>query len=100
MDNLQFVVPVRIVAEPGQPVTEIYSVEQALTFLQNWPAGRQGPVFQAALNACFGTTVEQSTTESARKSFTAFARLSGILAKDSPEAVIVSLDGEVRPLPR
>ncbi|TIX99879.1 MAG: DUF982 domain-containing protein, partial [Mesorhizobium sp.] len=45
MDRLQFEVPVRITTAPGLPVEEIYSVEQALDFLQGWPVRRQGPVY-------------------------------------------------------
>lgn len=60
MDRLQFEVPVRITTAPGLPVEEIYSVEQALDFLQGWPVRRQGPVYQAAFNACFGATVDWS----------------------------------------
>ncbi|TGW05744.1 DUF982 domain-containing protein, partial [Mesorhizobium sp. M2D.F.Ca.ET.145.01.1.1] len=37
MDRLQFEVPVRIAPGPGLPVEEIYGVEQALDFLQDWP---------------------------------------------------------------
>ena len=99
MDKLQFVVPVRIVVEAGEPVVEIYSVDAALTFLQNWPVGRQGPVFQTAMNCCFGAMNDLMSAEDARKSFAGFARITGILARDMPEAVVVDRDGEVRPLP-
>ena len=69
MHRLQFVVPVRIVAVAGEPVVEIYGVESALAFLQNWPVGRQGPVFQAAMNCCFGAANDLMSAEDARKSF-------------------------------
>jgi hypothetical protein len=82
MDKLQFAVPVRVVAAPGEPVEEIYSVEQALDFLQDWPVGRQGPIYQLAFDACFGATVDVNGTEEAWKAFSAFCRVSGILAKD------------------
>ena len=51
MDRMQFPLPVRIVTEAGEAVTEIYDVEEALTFLQNWPAARGSPIFQRALIA-------------------------------------------------
>lgn len=99
MHKLQFVVPVRIVVEAGEPVVEIYDVAAALTFLQNWPVGRQGPVFQTAMNGCFDAMNDLMSAEDARKSFVGFARISGILARDMPDAVVVDRDGEIRPLP-
>jgi hypothetical protein len=82
MDRLQFEVPVRIAPAPGQPIEEIYSVEQALDLLQAWPARRKGPTYQAAFNACFGATVEVVETEDAWRAFMAFCRMSGLLARD------------------
>lgn len=82
MDRLQFEVPVRITTAPGLPVEEIYSVEQALDFLQGWPVRRQGPVYQAAFNACFGATVDLVDTEEACRAFMAFCRVSRLLARD------------------
>jgi len=82
MDRLQFQVPVRIQPAPGLPVEEIYSVEQALDVLQNWPKRRQGKVYEAAFNACFGATVDVATTEEACRAFMAFCRISGLLARD------------------
>ena len=99
MDKLQFVVPVRIVVEAGGPVVEIYDVDEALTFLKNWPVGRQGPVFRTAMNCCFSAKNNLMSAENARKSFAGFARITGILARDLPDAVVVDRDGEVRPLP-
>jgi hypothetical protein len=99
MDRLQFVVPVRIVAEPGQPVTEIYDVEEALAFLENWPGGRQGPVYQTALNGCSAAIADQMSVEDARTSFVSFARITKILAKDAFEKIAINIDGEMLPLP-
>lgn len=83
MHSLQFAVPVRLSIAAGQPVEEIYGVEQALDFLADWPAGRQGPVFQAAFNACFGASVGVVATEDACRALVALCRVSGILAKDA-----------------
>ncbi|MBB6012608.1 hypothetical protein HNR59_001953 [Aquamicrobium lusatiense] len=91
MDRLQFSVPVRLSLKDGQPVEEIYCVDQALAFLQNWPVGRQGPLFQAAFDACFGASVDVVSTEEARKAFAAFCRVSDLLAKD---AVLSDRGGE------
>ncbi|AZO23292.1 DUF982 domain-containing protein [Mesorhizobium sp. M1E.F.Ca.ET.045.02.1.1] len=82
MDRLQFEVPVRITPAPGLPVEEIYSVEQALDFLQNWPKRRQSKVYDAAFNACFGATVDVASAEEACRAFMAFCRVSGLLARD------------------
>jgi hypothetical protein len=68
MDRLQF--------------EEIYGVEQALDFLQQWPVRRQGPVYQAAFNACFGATVDVVKTEDACRAFLAFCRVSKLIARD------------------
>lgn len=82
MHKLHFAIPVRIVRSFGQPVEEIYSVEQALDFLQDWPVGRQGPLYQAAFDACFAASVDVVATEEACRAFSAFCRISGIMAKD------------------
>ncbi|TPL95269.1 DUF982 domain-containing protein [Mesorhizobium sp. B2-3-12] len=96
MDRLQFEVPVRIAPGSGLPVEEIYSVEQALDFLQDWPARRQGPVYQKAFNACFGATVDVVETEDACRAFMAFCRVTGLMAGDmmAPR----KRGGEARPL--
>ena len=59
MDRLDFIVPVRLVPEPGEPVTEIYSIDEALTFLQNCPEDRHGRVHQMALDYCLGAKVNR-----------------------------------------
>ena len=82
MDRLQFEVPVRIMPAPGLPVEEIYSVEQALDFLQDWPKRRQGKVYETAFNACFGATVDVASAEEACRAFMTFCRVSGLLARD------------------
>lgn len=96
MDRLQFEVPVRIAQGPGLPVEEIYSVEQALDFLQDWPTRRQGPVYQKAFNACFGATVDVVKTEDACRAFMAFCRVTGLMASDM--MVPRKRSGEARPL--
>lgn len=82
MDSLQFAVPARITQGTESLVEEIYSVEDALDFLQQWPVGRQGPLYQAAFNACFAATVGLASTEEAARTFMAFCRVSGIAARD------------------
>lgn len=83
MNKLQFNMPVRIVPQRGQPVTEIYDVEEALAFLQNRTDGLESPLYQKALNSCFDATIELETTADARAAFAAYARAACILARDS-----------------
>lgn len=66
----------------GLPIEEIYGVEQALDLLAEWPAGRQGKLYQLAFNACFSASVGVVDVEEACRAFTAFCRVGGILAKD------------------
>lgn len=82
MNKSQFAIPVRITGTVDQTVEEIYSVEQALDFLQEWPVGRQGPLYQAAFDACFGASVDVVSAEDACRAFSAFCRVSGIMARD------------------
>jgi hypothetical protein len=82
MNKSQFAIPVRITGAAGQPVEEIYSVVQALDFLQEWPVGRQGPLYQGAFDACFAASVDVVSTEDACRAFSAFCRVSGIMARD------------------
>lgn len=98
MDRLQFIMPVRIVTEAGRPVTEIYGVEEALTFLQNWPDAPESPIYQRALNSCFAATIDQESTDDARRTLMALARISGILARDMSVPAGV-LESEKRPKP-
>jgi hypothetical protein len=96
MDRLQFIMPVRIVTDAGRPVTEIYGVEEALTFLQNWPGAPESPIFQNALNSCFAATIDQESADEARRALIALARVCGILARDM-SAPIGVLESEKRP---
>lgn len=82
MQPLHFAIPVRITGASRYSVEEIYSVEQALDLLQEWPVGRQGPLYQAAFDACFGASVDVVPVEEACRAFTAFCRVSKILARD------------------
>ncbi len=94
MDKLQFRVPVRIKADPSAHMSEIYDVDDALTFLQSWQSGRLGPIYQAAMSSCFAAKVDEATAEEAHRDFLNFAHTAGILAKDDiPSSVPDSDDG-------
>ncbi len=70
---------------PDEPVTEIYNVDEALSFLQNWDGDQQSPVYQVALNRCFGAKVDLYSTEDARRALAGFCRNAGISARDMPQ---------------
>lgn len=95
MDIAQFDLPVRIVMEPGEPVTEIYSAEEAHDLLTAWPV-KEGPVFERAIAACAAATGEQASCEKARRMFVSFARAAGILASDVPLSSLYE-NGELKP---
>ena len=87
MNRLQFFSPVRIVLGPGHRVEEIDSVAEAMAFLKNWPVGRRGPVYLCAVNCCSAAMAGQMSAEEARKSFSSFARITG-LSKDRPSGPV------------
>ena len=85
MDRLQFLSPVRVSRGAGHPIEEIESVAEAMVFLREWPMGRRGPVYRCALNCCSAAMAAQMSAEEARKSFTGFARITGLLADKRPQ---------------
>jgi len=82
MDRLHFFTPVRIARGQGHPVEEVDSVAEAMVFLQKWPPGRRGPVYQCALNCCSAALSGRMSAEEARKAFTGFARITRLLDDD------------------
>ncbi|NGN41523.1 DUF982 domain-containing protein [Mesorhizobium sp. CGMCC 1.15528] len=100
MDKLQFTVPVRIKADPTAHVSEIYDVDDALTFLQNWETGRLGPVYQTAMSSCFAAKVNEVTAEQARNDFLNFAQVAGILAKDDAPSTVPEGENGLKPVPK
>ena len=68
-----------------------------MDFLQEWPVGRQGPLYQVAFDACFGASVDVVPTEEACRAFTAFCRVSRILARDM--MMPAEIEAESRSLP-
>lgn len=99
MDKLQFTVPIRIKADPTAHMSEIYDVDDALTFLQNWETGRLGQIYQAAMNSCFAAKADEATAEQVRRDFLNFARIAGILTKDVPSSAPDRND-EMKPIPK
>jgi len=94
----QFALPVRIVMRPGEPVTEIYSAEEALELLMAWPT-QEGRIFNRALEACLAASADPGLAEDARRQFVAFANASSIMARDVPLDSLYE-NGELKPLYR
>ncbi|ESX13666.1 hypothetical protein X767_29915 [Mesorhizobium sp. LSJC264A00] len=82
MDRLHFFTPVRIARGQGHPVEEVDSVAEAMVFLEKWPLGRRGPVYQCAVNCCSAALSGRMSAEAARKAFTGFARITRLLDDD------------------
>ncbi|MFI0847458.1 DUF982 domain-containing protein [Mesorhizobium sp. IMUNJ 23232] len=77
MDAILFRVPLRLNID-GTPV-EIDSLQNAVTFLRDWPGARRGPVYACAMKSCEAALAGAVRAEDARKAFESFARITGIL---------------------
>lgn len=95
MDIAQFDLPVRIVILPGEPVTEIYSAEEARDLLAAWPV-KEGPIFERAIAACAAATEDEDSRATARRMFVSFAKAAGILVGDVPLSSLYE-NGELKP---
>ena len=58
---------------------ELTTLFDLLDFLNEWPHARRGPIYLTAHRACSAAVAGQLTTEQARQSFIAFARVSNTL---------------------
>src|SRR5262245_41635926 len=87
MRKMPFFTPVCISSQDEPSGRDIEDLEQALQFLRDWPAERRGPVYQAAYNACTAAREGYLTVEEARKSLSGFARITGILRRDSRHSI-------------
>ena len=94
----QFALPVRIVMRAGEPVTEIYSAEEALDLLMAWPI-QDGRIFNRAMETCLAASADPALAEDARRQFVAFANASGLMARDVPLDSLYE-NGELKPLYR
>lgn len=70
--------PVTVLVGPGAH-RELASLFDLLEFLNEWPSARRGPIYVTAYKACNAALAGQLTTEQARQSFVAFARVSNAL---------------------
>lgn len=96
MNRLQFFSSVRLSRGSGHPVEEIDNVAEAMVFLREWPVGRRGPVYRCALNCCAAAMAAQMTAEEARRSFTGFARITGLLVDGGPSPVVAERHASAR----
>jgi hypothetical protein len=97
MNRYQFTIPVRINPGAGQPVLELYDVEDAADFLVGLPVEFHGPGHQAALDACIAASADALAAEDARWLLVKFGRQAGMLSHDM--RVAVDSYGELVPLP-
>ncbi len=99
MRKMPFYAPV-CVRSPNEPSGhDIEDLEQALRFLREWPASRRGPVYLAAYNACTAAHDGYLTVEEARRSLSGFARITGILEKESPQSATGTVSRQDARLP-
>jgi hypothetical protein len=82
MSRLGFNQPVQVLRGQGLATEQLTSVAEAMDFLQRWPVGRRGPVYRCALNSCSAAMAAQISAEDARKAFSSFARITGILVTE------------------
>jgi hypothetical protein len=98
MDAAQFALPVRLKTSEREPVREIYSAEEALELLLEWPL-QKGRIYQIALNECLLAITSPDETERARRAFSAFARAANILERDRFRAFAIASSRVEGPVP-
>ena len=86
METNLFEQPVTIFVGLGLPTT-VNTVAEAFTLLAEWPGYRQSDAYKVAMRACRAALAGEIDAETARSTFVAFAKRTGILAP-SAQAVI------------
>lgn len=84
MNPHQFAIPIRIVPRAGEPVLEIFNVDEAVDFLISRPEGDHDIERQKAVDACFAVTLGIGSLESARWMLLRYARDAGVISRDTP----------------
>ena len=79
MDAKSFREPLRLRVEGV--VVEIDTLQEAVRFLDDWPAARRGPVYTCAKKGCEAALAGDMKVDDARKALESFARITGILAR-------------------
>jgi len=76
---MSFRTPLRLRVEDG--AVEIETLQEAVRFLDEWPASRRGPVYACARRGCAAAMSGTMKVDDARKALESFARITGILAR-------------------
>jgi hypothetical protein len=92
MSGRMFDMPVFVKAE-DVTAEEIASLDEALSFLDNWPVHRRGPIYETAYRACQLALKGDYPLERARQSFQSFAKFMRIL-DETPAQVAAAAIGE------
>ena len=79
MDATSFRTPLRLRVDEG--AVEIETLQEAVRFLDEWPASRRGPVYTCARKGCEAAMAGTMKVEDAWKALESFARITGILAR-------------------
>lgn len=77
MKDRVFEAPV-FVNDGKHQIQGIYSLDDALDFLENWPPNRRGPIYQTALRACHRAYSRDVSLDVARNALVGFARSAGV----------------------
>ncbi len=58
---------------------DLMTVEDILTFLDEWPPARRGPIRELVRRVCLAVYAGEATPEDARNAFVSFAKLMNVL---------------------
>ena len=58
---------------------DLYTTDDILDFLEEWPPARRGPIREKVRRTCLAAYAGEATTEEVRKAFVAYARLMGVI---------------------
>jgi len=94
METNTFEAPVSIIVGLGFP-TQISSVAEAYALLSEWPHGRRDSTHAVALKTCRAALDGMIEAETARSTFVAFARKTGILLPENQSVIAASETGAI-----
>ncbi len=57
----------------------LYTIEDILEFLDEWPPARRGPIREQVRRTCLSVYAGEATREDARETFVTYARLMNVL---------------------
>jgi len=97
MENNVFEEPVFIVVGLGFP-REVSTVAEAYAILSEWPHHRRGKAHDRAMKVLRAALDGSVDAQTARSSFVAFARKTGMLMPESDVVAAQAMDSFARPL--